>query len=361
MRKYSLFAFIALASGFISSCSDKSDEPDDPTMQSDGSVYVLNQGNFYNGIEGGLTVIDLDKQESSDMVFKRANGRSIGDTPQCGVAYGSKIYIGTYESKTIEIIDKSTFKSIKQIKLTDNPANGTEPYSMLAYDGRVYISMYDGFLARLDTLTLDIDKSVKVGQNPDQIALSGGLIYVPVSEGMNYPDYGTTACSVDPESMTVRNVFKVGLNPTNFFTAGGRLFLLCKGNYSDVKGYLYEVDRDYNLTQICEASLAASYGDKVAVVNQPWTDGTPKIDYKLYDTASRSLTDWNFAKPDYVNAIFYDESAGKLILSSYVMNGIYPSYDVPGYINVYHGETCNLEFKAPCGAAGPSCIFTTIK
>ena len=47
--------------------------------------------------------------------------------------------------------------------------------------------MYDGYLARLDTLTMTIDKSVAVGANPDQIALHYDKIYVPVSEGMNYP------------------------------------------------------------------------------------------------------------------------------------------------------------------------------
>ncbi len=40
------------------------------------------------------------------------------------------------------------------------------------------------------------------------------------------------------------------------------------------------------------------------------------------------------------------------------MNGMYPSYDMPGYVNVYDGSNESLLFKADLGAAGPACIFT---
>lgn len=361
MKKYYYFAAIAFAAVGFTSCSDDKndpDNPDTPDVEMTEEVYVLNQGNFYNGVEGGLSVISYGTQSVAKNVFKTANNRSLGDTPQCGVAYGSKIYVGTSASNTIEIMDRASYMSYKRLELSKNPENGTSPYSMVAHNGKVFISMYDGYLARLDTLTMTIDKSIAVGANPDQIALYKNKIFVPVSEGMNYPDYGTTACVVDPETMTVEKTFTVGLNPTQFFEVDGHLFCLCKGNYGDVASKLYEVNSDFTVREVCSATIAAPYGKNVAVIDQPFTEGTPVIKYYLYNPASDTTKEWHIVRPDYANNIFYDAVKDRIIISSYIMNGMYPSYDLPGYVNVYDGTDGSLLFKAEIGAAGPACIFT---
>lgn len=364
MKKYYYFAAMAFAAAGLASCSEDKNEPDVPdtpgteVTSPTADVYILNQGNFYNGIEGGLSTINYADKSSSKNVFKAANKRSLGDTPQCGVAYGSKIYVGTSASNTIEIMDRGSYLSYKQIKLSENPENGTSPYSMVAHNGKVYISMYDGYLARLDTLTMTIDKSIPVGANPDQIALYKNKIYVPISEGMNWPNYGTTACMVDPETMTIEKTFTVGLNPTQFLEAGGSLYCLCKGNYGDVASKLYQVNSDFSVREVCPATIVASYGENIAVIDQPFVEGDPIINYSLYNPATDTSKAWDIERPDYANNIFYDAENDRLLISSYVMNGIYPSYDMPGYVNVYDGTGRFVLFKADLGAAGPACIFT---
>lgn len=361
MKKHLYFAFAALMATAITSCSeDKNSEPEIPeTPMTSDCAYVLNQGNFYNnGIEGGLSVVDYKTGTGALNVFKAKNNRSLGDTPQCGVAYGSKIYVGTSVSNTIEIMDRESYLSYKQIKLSENPANGTSPYSMVAHDGKVFIAMYDGYLARLDTLTMTIDKSVATGANPDQIALYNNKIYVPVSEGMNWPDYGTTACVVDPKTMEIEKTFNVGLNPTQFITAGQRLFLLCKGNYGDIASKLYEVNSDFSVKEICNATMIAALGNRIAVIDQPFVEGEPVVKYSLYNLSDNTLQDWSINQPDYANAMYYDEVAKRFLIASYIMNGKYPSYDLPGYVNIYDAESFKLLNKTAIGAAGPACIFT---
>ena len=359
MKMYYYFAAMAFAAAGLASCSEDKNEPDVPELEkTTNHVYVLNQGNFYNGIEGGLSVISYDTKSVAPNVFKDANNRSLGDTPQCGVAYGSKVYVGTSVSNTIEIMDRESYLSYKQIRLSENPENGTSPYSMVAHNGKVFISMYDGYLARLDTLTMTIDKSIAVGANPDQIALYKNKISVPISEGMNWPNYGTTACVVDPETMTIEKTFTVGLNPTQFLEADGHLFCLCKGNYGDIASKLYEVYSDFSIREVCPATIVASYGDKVAVIDQPFVEGDPIINYSLYNPQNGEVKEWGIERPDYANNIFYDATKDRLLISSYIMNGMYPSYDMPGYVNVYDGSNESLLFKADLGAAGPACIFT---
>lgn len=334
------------------------ENPDVPTLPE--NVYALTEGNFYQHIEGGLNVLNLEKGSVDMNVFKATNGRSLGDTPQCGVAYGSKIYVGASESNTIEIIDRLTWKSVKQINVADVTPGG-QPYSMVASKGKVFISMFGGNLARLDTLTMTIDKVVPVGNNPDQIALYKDKIYVPISDGMNYPNYGTTAVVVDPVSMEIEKTFETGLNPREFIVADEHLYVLCMGNYGDVPSKLYEVSSDFTLKEICDATLVATYDKKVAIINQPFTQGEPIVEYKLYDPANETLTDWDIVRPDYANSMFYDIEAGTFFIASYVMNGQYPSYELPGYVNQYKVGSKEVVKKYELGSAGRTHFFTLQK
>lgn len=364
MKKQLYLAAAALAAFVMTSCDDNDNENQLPNLPGAPTaahgVYVLTEGNFYNGIEGGLNVINFDTQKVNQNVFKTTNGRSLGDTPQCGVAYGSKVYIGTSVSNTIEIIDRVSWKSIKQIKVGD-VMEGGQPYSMIAHDGKVFISMFGGNLARLDTTTMNIEKSVAVGNNPDQIALYKGKIYVPISDGMNWPNYGKTAVVVDPTTMQIEKTFETGLNPRQFLVADNHLYVLCMGDYGSVPSILYEVKSDYTLTEICKATIATPFGKKVAVINQPFTEGEPIVEYKTYTPSSGELADWDVERPDYANNMFYNEASGQLLISSYIMAGQYPSYDLPGYVNVYKTDGKSVDHRYNLGSGGRACMFTLKK
>ena len=120
--------------------------------------------------------------------------------------------------RSVEIINRSDYKSLKQIQLGADKTGfaGTQPRSMAAIDGKVYISMYDGYVCKLDTLTMKIEASVKVGPNPEQICIYRNRLYVPNSDGMDYPNYGKTATEIDLNNFTVSRTFEVGLNPNKF-------------------------------------------------------------------------------------------------------------------------------------------------
>lgn len=368
-KKIMLPAFImALA---LASC-EKSDKepwnPDAPTISN--GAYVLNQGNSYNHIEGSLNVIDYTNFTSSLYVFKGANGRTLGDTPQCGVAYGTKLYIGMNDSHTIEIVDRSSYRSLKQIRLDDVEFKGKSPRSMVANDGFVYISMFEGYVAKLDTLSAAITAEVKVGPNPEVICLHKGNLYVPNSDGNNYMvGYGKTASVINVDSFTVTNTFETGLNPYQFFSDGNKLFLLCRGDYGATPGMLYAIDSDLKGKEIAKATLAGYGAGKLYFVDQPYPVTTENADYKIYDTASGKITDWKIERPDYASAIAVDELSGKLLISSYKLktyvnpdgsSSTGADYDAPGYVNVYNSSSYSFESKYGVGS-GPACIFFNSK
>lgn len=354
------FLGMSLLAGLIS-CS-KSDEPETSVDDNatNGDVYVLNQGNYYNGVEGSFNILNYNSNEAETGVFQKINQRSLGACPQCGVAYGSKIYIGVYESNTIEIINKNDYKSLSQIKLDETGVSGTGPRSMIATGGKVYISMFDGYVARLDTTSMQIEASVKVGPNPEIMALYNGKLYVPNSDGLNENFiYGKTASEIDLSSFTVSRTFEVPENPNKFMASENGLYLLCNGNYYDVAAKIYKINSDLSFTEIDNATVAEVCGDYICYVNDPFY-GSGIADYRKYNLQTGKISDWEIEKPEYTNTIFYDRTSDKILIGSLKYYGNqYPSFDLPGYVAIYDSNGTHLK-DIPIGS-GPACFFTETK
>lgn len=352
-----ILGFVVAAFCGLTSC-EKDNElklPDEDITPGHEGLFVLCQGQYYNGIEGSLNVIDYKSEKSQLNIFRSANDRYLGGTPQCGIVYGSKIYIGVYESNTIEIIEKSDYKSVKQINL--NNETGTQPRNMIAAGGNIYISMFDGYVARLDTTTLQINAKIKVGANPEIMTLYNNKLYVPNSDGMSYPDpMGKTASEIDLKSFTVTRTFEVPENPSRFYASADKgLYLLCMGNYSDVNAALYKINPDFSYSYIDDATLAEICDDWLYYVNEPfYSTGEPV--YRRFNLKSGEISDWSIEKPEYATGIYYDIVEERICISSLrYYGGIWPSYELPGYVAVYDKEGNHLrDYEV---GVGPAWLF----
>ena len=359
MKKSYLLTLIAAAGMTFASCSNsdepKKPDPEVPTVAE--GAFIINQGNYSKQIEGSLTLIDYATSTASQGVFQKANGKSLGASPQSAVVYGSKIYICVYGSNVIQIINRTTFKSEKMISLENE--TGQSPRSLVAKDGKVYISMYNGYVSRLDTLSLAIDKTVQVGPNPEIMAIHGNYLYVPNSDGMNWKvGYGTTASKIDLAKFEVVSTFTVGLNPCQFASNGTDLFLLCKGDYGSVASKIYKVANDKDLTEIVEATLFDMKGNKLYYINAPY--GAPEVVYGTYDIATgakgKMITDDGVESPA---GLGVDPLNGNIVITSYSMNGGYASYTTDGYAKVYDKSGALLK-KYDVGV-GPCSVFFNYK
>ncbi len=361
MKKYFSLMLIAASTLCFTACNND-DEPDKSKPNPDlptniEGALILNQGNYDKQIEGSFTLIDYAATSSYQDLFQRANGRSLGASPQGGVVYGDKIYLGIYSSNTIEVIDRNTYKSVKQISLTNS--EGQSPRSLIAKDGKVYVSMFNGYVSRLDTLSLEIDKTVKVGPNPEVMAIRGKYLYVPNSDGLNYKvGYGTTASKINLDSFTVEKTFEVGLNPAQFASNGSDLFMLCKGNYNDVPAVIYRLDNDDKYTEVAKATIMTVKGDNVYYINAPW--GVEEITYAVYDIASGStkkmLGDSGVESPC---GLGVDPVNGNIVVTSYSMDNGKASYTTNGYAKVYdQNGTFMRRYEA---GVGPCAIFFNYK
>ena len=227
MKKYLLgLAVLLMGTAVMTSCSDDNDGPETYLQEYSTGAYVVNSGNMYSKIESSLTAIDYASSTATQNVFKAANGRSLGNTANDGIVYGNKIYLAVDQSNTIEVIDKTTKKSIKQIKTTEllGKAEGAEPRHIIADGGKVYFTTYGGYVAAVDTTSFALQKKWQVGSSPEGLAFGNGNLYV-ANSNYGYGGGNISCINLSNDNVETKNIEGVN-NPTGIYYAAGLLYVL---------------------------------------------------------------------------------------------------------------------------------------
>lgn len=227
MKKYLLgLAVLLMGTAVMTSCSDDNDGPETYLQVYSTGAYVVNSGNMYSKIESSLTAIDYASSTATQNVFKTANGRTLGNTANDGIVYGNKIYLVVDQSNTIEVIDKKTKQSIKQIKTTEllGNAEGAHPRHIIAGGGNVYFTTYGGYVAAVDTTSFALQKKWQVGNYPEGLVFGNHTLYVANS---NYgAGGGNISCiNLSNDNVETKNIEGVN-NPTGIYYAAGLLYVL---------------------------------------------------------------------------------------------------------------------------------------
>ena len=227
MKKYLLgLAVLLMGTAVMTSCSDDNDGPETYLQEYSTGAYVVNSGNMYSNIKSSLTAIDYASSTATQNVFKAANGRTLGNIANDGIVYGNKIYLAVDKENTIEVIDKTTKKSIKQINTTEllGNAEGAEPRHIIADGGKVYFTTYGGYVAAVDTTDFALQKKWQVGSYPEGSVIGKGNLYVANS---NYgAGGGNISCiNLANDNVETKNIEGVN-NPTSIYYAAGLLYVL---------------------------------------------------------------------------------------------------------------------------------------
>ena len=238
MKKYLLgLAVLLMGTAVMTSCDPAEDYPETYLQVYSTGAYVVNSGNMYSKIESSLTAIDYASSTATQNVFKTANGRSLGNTANDGIVYGNKIYLAVDQSNTIEVIDKKTKQSIKQIKTTDllGNAEGVEPRHIIADGGKVYFTTYGGYVAAVDTTSFALQKKWQVGNYPEGLVIGNGNLYVANS---NYgAGGGNISCiNLANDKVETKNIEGVN-NPTSIYYASNVLYVLDNPVYGPAPDY----------------------------------------------------------------------------------------------------------------------------
>lgn len=319
----------------FTACGNENDVPETPAggESSTNVCYVLNAGDWKSS-NSSLTRYDLTTGVAVPNYFELRNDRCLGNTANDMLVYGSRMYIAVSGESTIEITSLDA-KSIKQIKCTGQPR-------YLAADGdKVYVTYYDGKVARIDTTSLEVDAMVAVGRNPEQLAVYNGCLYVANSGGMDYNTalgYDKTVSVVDLATFTEVGKIEVACNPAVVVSCNAGVFVASYGNYYDIPSTLQRISSDgsvavveecSNMTELCYNG-GRLYGF-FSEYDEYWNSTTTYLSYGVVD----KTVDSPWIKEAFLPTPYKVCAAGEYVCvtsSDYMNDGDTYLYDTDGML-----------------------------
>jgi hypothetical protein len=330
LRIYTLLC--VSASIFFSGCGDENKEPENQPEESSEYLYVLNNGSMGMN-NASLTMYDVENKVVIQNYFEKQNGRGLGDTGQDILVYGSKIYISMTDENTIEITDLEA-KSIKQIR-TDG-----QPRYFAAYGGKVYVTYYNGYVARIDTVLLEVEKTARVGRNPEQLAVANRKLYVANSGGLDFPNFDKTVSVIDITSFTETKKIEVVINPCNTVVDNKEnVYVVSIGNYADVPNTIQKIDSKTDAVSALDikGTYVTLHEDTLYMIHSEYDEkGDQKINYYSYDIVNNRIISDHFIGNTVFSANPYgmcpDNASGEIYItvSDYINTGDVYVFDKRG-------------------------------
>lgn len=214
--------------------------------------YLLNEGNMGSN-KSTLDFYDFSTDSYHLNIYASVNPtvpKELGDVGNDIGIYGAKLYAVINCSNKIEVMDKNTAIRLGQIDIPNCRY-------IKFHDGYAYVTSYagpveinpeyeqTGYVAKIDTSTLEVVDQCLVGFQPDELAIVDHKIYVANSGGYMVPFYENTVSVIDIESFTEIKRIPVEINLHRLEADHrGNLWVSSRGDYYDVPSDLYWIDTE---------------------------------------------------------------------------------------------------------------------
>lgn len=313
-----LSVFIVLNFIFLSACredvemilSEEENTGGQREIVGHRGFYLLNEGNM------GSNKSTLDYYDFATGIYKRniyaevnpTVPKELGDVGNDIGIYGSKLYAVINCSNKVEVMDFETAKRITHIEIPNcRFIKFYKKYAYVtSYAGPVVIDPnYEqlGFVAKIDTATLqEVDRCL-VGFQPDELEIVDDKIYVANSGGYmgagNTDGYERTVSVIDIPSFKEEKRIDVAYNLERIKAdKRGNLWVSSRGDYKGLPARLFFIDKDKQ--QVTDTiPIAATnywidddmlyvYGTEWSYITNDWT-----ISYSIIDTRTREIVTKN--------------------------------------------------------------------
>lgn len=347
---------LAVCVPFFSSCDPEKTE----TPEINSGLIVLNEG-VYNKNNASLTFYDFSNGFASNYVFEDKNNRGLGDTGQDMIKYGSKIYIAVSKSSIVEVVNAKTGVSVKSIPMKNAVNVSSSPRALVAANGKVYISLFDGHVAKLDTASLTVDKTIAVGPNPEGVTIANNKLYVANSGGMQAV-MDSTISVIDLASFAEVKKIKVNVNPIKIKAdAYGDIYVLSSGDYFMKPAKFQRIEAVTE--KVSDIAVGAKgidiVGDKAYIYNfdydANWAVANKTI--KIYDVKNEKLLNDNVASTTTFEKIPYGINVDPISKNIYL--GV-TDYENNGKIYCF-GEDGSFKYTFTTGVNPTKVIFVSNK
>ena len=380
MKQFKFLATLLVAALSFASCIDEETPrltPPPATSLGEGA-FVLNQGNQGAKIEGSYSFYDWKENVLHNSVFSTVNGRSLGEAPQDGVVYGSKLYVSLWGSNAVQVVDANSHKLIRTIETA-------QPQGIVAHGGHVYVANNTGQVSKIDTLDLQVKQQVEVGPNPVDVVVRDGMLYVSISDGYNYQKgyvngkrlskvnlanfhkegevkLQTTQTVVGNGENGQNQTVVEGVNPTQMVLAeDGNIFVVCMGDYAQIPARVWKVSKDDKTSVFAAGNIIATHRNTLHVIHKTsnWKTGEVNLTWKVYDSQNGKVLVEKFAQPNWPLdpiAMNVHPRTGRVLVTSHSELDPKTKYTTPGYLYTYTG-TGHLLSRQTVGVEPYAVVF----
>lgn len=278
-----------------------------PEYTSVQGFYLLNEGNMGSN-KSTLDYCDYTTGEYHRNIYGDANPsvpKELGDVGNDIKIYGSKLYAVINCSNKVDVMDKFTAEKTGQIDIPNCRYirfHGGYAY-VTSYAGPVELNpdyKQTGYVAKVDTATLEVVDRCLVGFQPDELEIAGNKIYVANSGGYMFPNYENTVSVIDIPSFTETGRIEVARNLHRLRAdRHGNLWVTSRGDYYTQPSRLYRIDM---LTDRLADSLDIAVsnfhldGDSLYLYSVEWNYIAMKntVTYGIVDVAKKEIVTRNF-------------------------------------------------------------------
>ena len=201
--------------------------------------YMLNEGNMGMN-KSTLDYFDVATGEYNRNIYGAANPdvpMELGDVGNDLEIYGSRLWAVINCSNKVEVMHVEDARRIGQVEIPNCR-------SIAFHNGYAYVTSYAGpvqiapdykqlgYVAKVDTATLQVVDRCIVGYQPDGIAITGGKIYVANSGGYRVPNYENTVSVIDIATFREEKKIETAINLNHVIAdRNGRLWISSRGDY----------------------------------------------------------------------------------------------------------------------------------
>lgn len=186
-------------------------------------LFVLSEGLMGSG-NGQLVYFDYNATTNKYVRNNDKRFQNYGETPNDLIVYGSKMYCAitgtSADGGIVRVINPSTGITIRDIIVTKESAK-QQPRRMAAGKGKVYVTLYSGAVAQIDTASYTTNVIGLSGTFSEGICIYGQSLYI-CNSGQGT---GNTISVVDMAQFVEKGTITVPYNPVNIVNvSNGELY-----------------------------------------------------------------------------------------------------------------------------------------
>ncbi|MCR9011378.1 YncE family protein [Gabonibacter chumensis] len=316
--KFYVCMFFLAGAFLLSSCRNDDEEiissvitqvaPSDSVSGPIKGFFLLNEGNMGSN-KATLDYFDYTTGKYHKNIFPERNPsvvKELGDVGNDIQIYGNKLYAVINASNLVEVMDVNTAKHIGTISIPN--------CRYIVFDkGYAYVSSYAGkieidpnarlgYVAKVDTATLQILDSCTVGYQPEEMVIAGNKLYAANSGGYRFPNYDNTVSVIDLNSFKEIKKIPVAINLHRMkIDRNANIYVTSRGDYKNIHSNTYVIDpRKDIVTDVLNFPASELYlcGDSLYAYSTEYSKITEKntVTYAIYNTKTKRIVTRNFIK-----------------------------------------------------------------